>query len=64
MYWPKRYHPFYNRYCLKLQCRVTGPIEETYAWSDETALTLSEVPDGTYNICITVDGIDPTAERC
>ena len=50
---------------LNYSVAVTGPIEETYAWSDETALTLSEVPDGTYNICITVDGIDPTAfERC
>ena len=43
---------------------VSGPIEETYAWTDDT-MTLSEVPDGTYTICITVDGIDPSAfERC
>ena len=44
---------------------MSGPIEETYTWSEEDSLVLSEIPDGTYTLCITVDGIDAEAfERC
>ena len=43
---------------------VTGPLNETLPLTSET-LTLSEVPNGTYNICITVDGVDPSEyQRC
>ena len=43
---------------------LSGPMNETYAWAED-ALTFTEVPNGTYNICITVDGIDPSEfERC
>ena len=43
---------------------VSGPLNQTLAFTTET-LTLDEVPSGTYAICITVDGVDPSEyERC
>ena len=43
---------------------VSGPLNQTLPFTTET-LTLEEVPNGTYAICITVDGIDASEyERC
>ena len=43
---------------------VSGPLNQTLPFTTET-LTLEEVPNGTYTICITVDGIDASEyERC
>ena len=43
---------------------VSGPLNQTLSFTTET-LTLEEVPSGTYNICITVDGVEASEyERC
>ena len=43
---------------------ISGPIEQSLTFSSEN-LSLNELSQGTYNICITVDGIEASEfERC
>ena len=43
---------------------ISGPIEQNHSFSSEN-LSLNELSQGTYNICITVEGIEATEfERC
>ncbi|MGB1450011.1 MAG: BspA family leucine-rich repeat surface protein, partial [Flavobacteriaceae bacterium] len=44
--------------------QVTGPTDQTFTFATEN-YTLNEVPAGSYSVCITVDGVDPSEfERC